>query len=162
MIQDGRKNVPGIQTGISERSANIVKTVTPTRTLMKKITKRKTTGVPTDTIAGGVVTTIDDLQTIAKDSTGLVQTETIVSIRTNAIMTKVQRKTVAKSHDKNTVNNPGITGDSGITGTNKQYRWKLIHPRKWREASPAYTVSCVNNSVITQRNAHVEKERRQS
>ena len=97
-----------------------------------------------------------------EDSTGAVETDTIDNIRTDTVLTKLQRMTVVKSHHKNTVNNPGITGDSGITGTNKQYRRKLIHPRKWREASPAYTVSCVNNSVITQRNAHVEKERRQS
>ena len=46
--------------------------------------------------------------------------ETVVSIRTNAIMTKVQSTTNVKSHAKNTVNNPRITCDFSITGTNKQ------------------------------------------
>ena len=110
MIQDGRRNVPSIQTGICAWSASIEKTVTPTFTPMKKIRKRKNTRVPT--------ITIDDL--IAKDSMGLVQMETIVSIRTSAVMTKVQRTIGVKSHAKNTVNNPRITCDFSITGTNKQ------------------------------------------
>ena len=46
--------------------------------------------------------------------------ETIVSIRTSAVMTKVQRTIGVKSHAKNTVNNPRITCDFSITGTNKQ------------------------------------------
>ena len=45
--------------------------------------------------------------------------ETVVSIRTNAIMTKVQSTTNVKSHAKNTINNPGITGDFRSTRTNK-------------------------------------------
>ena len=88
--------------------------------------------------------------------------DTIDRIRTNVVMTKVQRTTVVKSHDKNTVNNPKITGDSNISRMKKQYRRKLIHLRKWKEASLAYSVLCVNNLVITRRSAHVEKERRKS
>ena len=109
MIQDGRRNVPSIQTGICAWSASIEKTVTPTFTPMKKIRKRKNTRVPT--------ITIDDL--IAKDSMGLVQMETIVSIRTNVVMTKVERTTNIKSCAKNTVNNPRIKNDFIITGMNK-------------------------------------------
>ena len=45
--------------------------------------------------------------------------ETIDKIRTNAVMTKVQRMTDVKSHAKTIVNYPGITDDFNITGTNK-------------------------------------------
>ena len=103
----------------------------------------------------------DDLQAIAEDSTGVVQTDTIDSIRPNVVMSKVQRTTVVKSHYKNTVNNPRIIGDSSITGMNKQYQRKLIHLWKWKEVSPTYSISCVNYPVIRRRSAHVEKERRQ-
>ena len=45
--------------------------------------------------------------------------ETIVSIRTNVVMTKVERTTNIKSYAKNTVNNPRIKNDFIITGMNK-------------------------------------------
>ena len=53
MIQDGRRNVPGIQTGISAWSANIIRAGTTTRNPMKKIRKRKNIGVSIITVGGG-------------------------------------------------------------------------------------------------------------
>ena len=162
MVKNGRRITFGMQTDISVESAHSEIAVTTTHIPRKKIGRMTNIGIVIGIIEGGVVTTIDDLQTIVEDSTGAVQTDTIDSIRTNVVMTKVQRTTVVKSHDKNTIKNPRIIGDSIIIGTNKQYQRKLIHLWKWKEVSPAYSISCVNSPVITRRSAHVEKERRQS
>ena len=129
MVKNGRRITFGMQTDISVESAHSEIAVTATHIPRKKIGRMTNIGIVIGIIEGGVVTTIDDLQTITEDSIGLVQTETIVSIRTGAIMTKVQRTAGVKSHVKNTVNNPGITCDFSITRMNKQYRRKLIHLR---------------------------------
>ena len=121
MIKGGKRNDFDIRSRISAKTANTVIAITITYISMKKNRRTKNIGIPTYILKGRDVTTIDDHQTIVKDSMGLSQMDTIDNIGTNVVMARVRKMIGITSHTENTVNHPGITGAFNKTGKSKPY-----------------------------------------
>ena len=102
------------------KSVSIAIVGTTTSIPTRKISRTNIIGIPTDIIMGGVVTVIDDRQTIAEDSMGLGQMDTISSIGTNVVITKVPKMSGIRRHIENPDNHHGITGGFSKTGMSKQ------------------------------------------
>ena len=116
-----------MRTEISAESTHSKIVVPTTHILWKKIGRMTNIGIVIGIIKGGVVTTIAVRQTIVGDSTGLAHTETTDNIRTNDIMTRVQRMTDVRSHTETYVNHPGITGECSKIGRSKLHLRIRIH-----------------------------------
>ena len=160
MIKGAKRNDPDIRIEIHTMTGTTV--ITGITTIATKRSRRtKNIGATTGIIKEGVVMTTTVRRTSMVDSMGLAHKESIDSIGTNDVTTKVRRITGAKSHTRTNRKHPGIPGECNKTRRSKRHLGIGIHRQLQRKESLVYIVLSANSPDITQLNVHCARAKDQ-
>ena len=160
MIKGAKRNDPDIRIEIHAMTGTTV--ITGITTIpMKRGRRKKNIGATTGIIKEGVVATTTVQRISVVDSMGRAHKESIDSIGTNDVTTKVRRMTGARSHAGTNRKHPGIPGECNKTRRSKRHLGIGVCCQLQRKESPVYIVLSANNPNIMQHNVHCARAKYQ-